>query len=80
MENIDNKYTIIAVNRETGKVCTDRNSILFRAKDLALLPTLKTYLAECIRLECTPEHISGIKNLMDRVFEYQQNNPVKIPD
>lgn len=77
---IDKKYTIIAVNRESGKVCTDRDSILFRAKDRALLPTLKAYLAECISLGCMPEHISGVKNLVDRVFEYQQSNPVKIPD
>jgi hypothetical protein len=77
--NMDKKYLIAAVKMDGSHVPVEE-SILFRAKDRALLPTLKFYAEECERIGASEEHVEVIQDLIDRVFEFQKENGNKIPD
>lgn len=78
---MDNKY-IGDVFKNNGTLVPRDEWIVFRAKDLALIPTLQSYLRECIRLGCDQEHLNGIDKLMQRVYKFQKENPeiCKKPD
>jgi hypothetical protein len=81
LENsIDRKFIIHAKNPINGNEYTHENSILLSAKDLAVIPALKAYLAECKKLNATPEHLKSFKMLIERVTEFQKNNKTKVPD
>lgn len=81
MEDIDRKFTIVAVKTKNNTVVTQRDSVLFLAKDKALLPTLHFYRTECEKLGVNYKQLHGIDLLINRVKGYQHNNPdVKIPD
>lgn len=80
MEIIDRKFRTLAVNPVNGNIYTEKDSILFCAKDAALPATLNAYQEECIRLGANPEHITSVGLLIDRVCQYQKEIEVKIPD
>jgi hypothetical protein len=88
---MDHKYELM--DREVAgvrlpalvKVGTDEaieDWIIFRAQDAALIPLIKDYHKLCNRLGSPPEHLEGIKQLLNRVRAYQAAYPdkVKIPD
>ena len=79
-EIIDRKFKILAVNPCNGKIYTEENAILFRAKDAALLPALQAYFEACSRLLCNPEHLNSIDLLIARVSKYQRNVEIRVPD
>ena len=77
---IDRKFVTLSINPVTGKIYTEKNSILFTAKDKALPATLEFYLKECERIGCEPVQIESIQLLIDRVKGFQQANESHIPD
>ncbi len=80
-ENIDRKYTINAVNPCSGNVHTEKDSVLFLAKDKAFLEGgLPGYRAKCIEMGANPAHIESIDLLIDRVRSFQESIEAKVPD
>jgi hypothetical protein len=79
---IDRKFTIKASNRGSGAKHTEEDSLLFLAKDKALLPMLRAYKRECKRLGAHTEHLDSIEDLIWRVKKWQtaNKNLVKTPD
>ena len=71
MEKIDRKYQISAVSAEHRHSHSEFDSVLFLAKDKALVPTLQFYFEECIRLEVDINQLIGIKLLIERVQKWQ---------
>lgn len=55
---------------------------VLRARDLAALPVLATYLAECIRLGAKPNHLWGVMEMISSFSLYKQENylEMKVPD
>ena len=79
-EIIDRKFRILAVNPCTHKIYTERNSVLFVAKDKALPAALSAYRDECVRIKANPEHIKSVDLLIERVATFQKDVEVRIPD
>lgn len=76
---IDHKYKIVATNPCSGSAHNENDSMLFLAKDKALIPTLQSYRANCILLGCGETHIKSVDLLIQRVKDYQLNQRVEIP-
>ena len=70
---IDRKYKIMATNPCSGSLHTEMDSILFLAKDLALLPTLEKYREECALIGCDDDHLVALDMLIQRVIKYQED-------
>ena len=77
---IDRKYKIMAVNPCSGNVHNEDDSVLFLAKDQALLVALEAYVEECSLLGCEDSHIDSVNLLIERVEEYQRKVKVEVPD
>ena len=77
---IDRKYKIIAYNPCSGGIHTEEDAVLFLAKDLAILPTLKEYLSECNNLGCENSHLQSVRLLMERIEAYQKKHEPEIAD
>jgi len=80
MEVIDRKFKFIAFNPCKGTIYTEKNAVLFLAKDAGLLPTLDRYLKFCENSGCDSNHIESIELLMGRVRRFQQEWGDKLPD
>lgn len=82
METIDRKFKFLAVNPGNGNIFTDKEGVVFLAKDDCFLPTLKFYLEECIRQEASVAQITGVNLLIDRVTRWRLENlkRCKTPD
>lgn len=78
--DIDWKYEIEAVNPCSGNRHTQKDSILFLAKDKAVPSMLKAYYWECKRLETSVAHLEAIHLLIERVEKYQKEIESKVPD
>lgn len=79
---IDKKFHFVATNPVTGKTYTDNDGLILLAKDRAVPAALRTYRAECVRLEAAPEQIEGVDRLIERVDRFQAGNPdlLKVAD
>ena len=77
---IDRKYRILAVNPCSGNVHNEEDSVLFLAKDEALLVALEAYVEECSLLGCEDTHLESVNLLIERVEEYQRKVKVEVPD
>ena len=77
---VDRKFVFTAVNPCKGTVYTQENAVVFCAKDMALVPTLKAYKGECVRIGCHREHIDSINLLIDRVITFQKKVEFRKPD
>jgi len=69
----------LAINPCKGKHYTEKDAILFCAKDKALIPTLQAYYSECHKLGCGKEHLESVELLMDRVKIFQAVE-CRVPD
>ena len=78
--NIDRKYKIHAVNPCSRNTHDEYDSILFLAKDKAVLAMLRAYLKESEKLGANPAHLESIGLLIGRVEQYQREVEAKIPD
>ena len=76
---IDRKFKIVAVNPCNHKYYTEKNAVLFCAKDEAFPAALDAYLEKCLELGCDSTHIDSIKLLIERVGEFQKTEK-RIPD
>jgi hypothetical protein len=72
---IDRKFNISATHTTKGTYHSERSSVLFLAKDLALVPTLEFYRSECAKQGAEERQITGITLLIGRVKKYQEMNP-----
>ena len=79
-EIVDRKFKILAINPCNGKIYTEHNSILFVAKDAALLPALNAYLTECRNIGANLEHIESVEMLIERVTTFQKEVEKRKPD
>jgi len=79
-KTVDRKFKILAVNPINCKYYTEKNSVLFVAKDAALPATLEFYKQECISLGCNAEHIASVELLIGRVMEFQNENESRVAD
>lgn len=77
---IDWKYKIAAHNPCSGNVHTEKDAILFLAKDKAVPAMLRAYHDECQRLKTNPAHLEAITLLLGRVEAYQRDIENKVPD
>ena len=77
---VDRKFKILAVNPCSGNIYTEENSILFCAKDRALIAALRAYEEECVRIGANEEHINSIRMLTKRVAYFQTTIESKVPD
>jgi hypothetical protein len=77
---IDRKFKFTAVNPCNGKHYSEKDAIVFCAKDRALIPTLQAYYVECASLECGQDHLESIELLIGRVKTYQVAYGTKVPD
>ncbi len=81
MTDIDRKYMIDAINPCSGSIHTEKDAVLFLAKDKAFLEgALPGYRAKCIELGANPAHIESIDLLIQRVATYQRLMESKVPD
>lgn len=79
--DIDRKYKIEAQNPCSGSIHTEKDAVLFLAKDKAFLEgALPGYRAKCIELGANPAHIESIDLLIQRVATYQRLMESKVPD
>ena len=80
METIDRKFKFIAFNPCKGTIYTEKDAVLFLAKDAGLLPTLDRYLKFCENAKCDSNHIESVELLIGRVRKFQQERGSKVPD
>lgn len=79
-EIIDRKFKFLAVNPCNGKTYTEKNAVIFCAKDKAFIPALLAYHAECVKIGCETEHLKSVSMLITRVANYQQDIESRKPD
>jgi len=77
---IDRKVEMTAVNPCNGNIYTQRNAVLFAAKDKCLIPTLEAYLEENIKEGADDAQVESVKDLISRVKSFQRNIECKVPD
>ncbi len=79
--DIDRKYKINAVNPCSGNVHTEKDAVLFLAKDRGLLEAaLPAYRKWCEEHGANPAHLESIDLLTQRVATFQREIESKIPD
>ncbi len=77
---IDTKYKFIGFNPISGNVHTQDDAVMFLAKDRAFLLALPTYIEKLIVLGADERQIAGVRDMLVRVTEYQNNVASKVPD
>ena len=81
METIDRKFRILAVNPCNGHTYTEKDAILFCAKDKAVPAALAAYHTECEKLGANKEHLDSIILLIGRVNKFQtEMGGGRVPD
>lgn len=79
--DIDRKYKIHAENPCSGSVHTEKDSVLFLAKDKGLLEAaLPAYRKWYEENGSNPAHLESIDLLIGRVQKYQEEVAAKVPD
>jgi|SRR3972149_6540599 len=79
---IDRKFFIIADHVTKHTSYTERDAVLFLAKDKALPDTLRYYHEKCAKLGADERQLKSVALLLDRVEAYQAAHPelCKVPD
>lgn len=81
ISDVDWKYQINAVNPCSENRHTQKDAVLFLAKDKGFLEAaLPAYLEWCKKNGTNPAHIEAVELLMGRVKQYQEQLECKIPD
>lgn len=82
MEKLDRKFTFEAVSIRSGKRYTEKNAIVFLAKDALLPDLLDQYIELCVAKGVDLRQIEGAKLLKERVEKWQAKNEklVHYPD
>lgn len=77
-EVIDRKFKFKAVSIHSGKQFTEKNAIVFLAKDALVPALLKYYEQLCRTQECDERQIKAVELLRERVEKYQAMYPRKV--
>lgn len=77
MEVIDRKFKFRAVSIQSRKVYTEKNAILFLAKD-ALLPELLDKYIDLCEGKADERQTKAVGLLKDRVLRWQRENQTKV--
>jgi len=82
MEVIDRKFRFNAISSEHANFYTEREGVLFLAKDKLLPATLRFYRDLCASSGVDGRQLLGVDLLIQRVEKYQKENPaqLKFPD
>lgn len=81
VSDIDWKYKIEAVNPCSENTHTQKDAVLFLAKDKGFLEAaLPAYLEWCKKNGTNSAHVEAVELLMERVRRYQELVGCKIPD
>lgn len=75
---VDRKFWTRALCTEHDGQHDEGDSVLFLAKDRALIPTLFAYLGECERLGASARQLAGISLLIERVRAWQAAHPEQL--
>jgi hypothetical protein len=79
---VDWKFSIKAIALHNGKRYTERESVLFLCKDLAVPAMLRFYRNECLNIGCRKNQLRAIDLLIKRVVDWQARHPelLKVAD
>ena len=77
---IDRKFTFVATNPCKGTIYTEKDAIVFCAKDAAVPAMLVAYQKKCKELGCESSHIESVGLLLGRVRDYQDKVGGRVPD
>lgn len=82
MEDLDRKFIFTATKTKDGVTVTQKEAIIFLAKDNLLIPTLTYYKELCIRSGASDEQVVGVDLLINRVLTWRNCNQdkLKYPD
>jgi hypothetical protein len=78
MEVLDRKFKFTAVSNKTGNVYTEKDAIVFLAKDSLLPNLLDHYVELCAQANVDERQMLGVKLLKDRVLTWQRKNVKKV--
>lgn len=78
--NIDRKFEIDAVSIAGGNEYDQTNSVLFLARDPALLPAILAYRGTCWSIGCGQLQLDSIDALYQRVKAFQEKHGIKLPE
>lgn len=78
MEVIDRKFTFKATSIGSGKAYTQKNALVFLAKDKFLPELLDAYYKICVREGADERQIMGVVLLKERVLAWQRKNEKKV--
>ena len=70
---IDRKFEFLARNPVTGKVYTERNAMVFCAKDSAVPAMIAKYIKTCKAQGCDDNHTGSMNLALARVAAFQTN-------
>jgi len=81
-EAIDRKFKFEAVSLSSGKAYSQKNAIVFLARDPAVPAALEAYEAKCKELGASDEQLQGVGLLHARVVQFQTRSlkRVKVAD
>lgn len=74
---IDRKFKFVATHKTKGVEFTDREAVVFLAKDNAFPAALQFYREECVRQGAGDLQIKGVDLLIERVALWRKLNPSK---
>lgn len=82
MEIIDRKFKFSAESLHTGKKYSQKDAVVFLAKDALLPDVLDFYEKKAIEMGTDARQITGIALLKERVLAWQRKNikKVHLPD
>lgn len=78
MEALDRKFKFTAVSNKSGKTYTEKDAIIFLAKDSLLPNLLDHYVGLCSQAGVDERQMLGVKLLKDRVLTWQRKNIKKV--
>jgi hypothetical protein len=78
MEALDRKFKFTAISVKSGKKYTEKNAIVFIAKDSLLPNLLDHYVELCAQANVDERQMLGVKLLKDRTVAWQRKNIKKV--
>ena len=66
------------MDKITGEILPDEEWFVFRASDICVDYMLEAYIKKCKFVGGSKAHIDAIQALLDRVRDYQRENPRKL--
>ncbi len=80
MEDLDRKFIFRATKTKDATSVTQKEAIIFLAKDNLLVPTLTYYKELCEKSGVSDVQIKGVELLINRIINWRKSNPNKLKD